>query len=58
MISVAATQASQKQKPVLAAIVQNVSVTTQGSQVNWSVQIPESQLESATQLHQAPGGRR
>jgi hypothetical protein len=51
MASVAATQASQKQKPTAASLIQKVSLTTQGVNVNWSVQVPESQLETLAQAH-------
>ena len=51
MASVAATQATQKQKPIAASLIQKVSVTTQGSNVIWSLQVPESQLETLAQAH-------
>ena len=51
MASVAETQAAQKQKPTLATLIQKVSVTTQGVNVVWSVQVPESQLETLAQAH-------
>jgi hypothetical protein len=51
MASVAETQATQKQKPTLASLIQKVSVTTQGVNVIWSVQVPESQLEALAQAH-------
>jgi hypothetical protein len=49
MASVAETQATQKQKPTLASLIQKVSVATQGVNVIWSVQVPESQLETLAQ---------
>ena len=51
MASVAETQATQKQKPTLAGLIQKVSVTAQGANVIWSVQVPESQLETLAQAH-------
>lgn len=51
MASVAQTQATQKQKPTAASLLQKVSVTTQGPNVIWSVQVPESQLETLAQAH-------
>ncbi len=51
MASVAQTQATQKQKSSLATLIQKVSITTQGVNVIWSVQVPESQLETLAQAH-------
>jgi hypothetical protein len=51
MASVAETQATQKQKSTLASLIQKVSVTTQGVNVIWSVQVPESQLQTLAQAH-------
>lgn len=51
MAGVAANQATQKQKPTLASYIQKVAVTTQGPDVNWSVQIPEAQLQQIAQQH-------
>jgi hypothetical protein len=51
MASVAQTQATQKQKPTAASLIQKVSITTQGVNVVWSVQVPESQLETLAQAH-------
>jgi hypothetical protein len=51
MASVAETQATQKQKPTVASLIQKVSVSTQGANVNWNVQVPESQLETLAQAH-------
>lgn len=51
MVSVAQTQASQKQKPTAASLIQQVTVTTQGANVNWTLQVPESQLETVAQAH-------
>ena len=51
MATVAETQATQKQKPTLTNLIQKVAITTDGPNVNWSVQIPESQLEALAQAH-------
>jgi hypothetical protein len=51
MASVAETQATQKQKPTVASLIQKVSVAAQGVNVIWSVQVPESQLETMAQAH-------
>ena len=52
MGSVAVTQATQKQKPTLANLIQKAVVTTQGPNVNWTLQVTEAQLEKLAQAHQ------
>jgi hypothetical protein len=57
MVSVAQTQASQKQKPTAASLIQQVTVTTQGANVNWNLQVPESRLETVAQAHHRKQGQ-
>jgi hypothetical protein len=49
--SVAETRATQKQEPAVASLIQKIAVTTQGINVLWSIQVPETQLETLAQAH-------
>jgi hypothetical protein len=51
MGSVAQTQATQKNKPTAASVIQKLSISTSGPDVNWTLQVPESQLEALAKAH-------
>lgn len=52
MASVAQTQATQKQKPTVASLIQKVAISVQGANVNWTLHATESQLEAWVQAHE------